>query len=138
LRVIEDQIAGHTQMAGALVPTLESVIHKSLDSAGLKEPAFVRILQRIFPGLATLQRLTKDFPEGSNISIEIDRDDVTRDFGSTTVNVDGRRIELSRVAKATYESHRKRLFPRSSALATSGIAVVRSRRPPTSPPSHTL
>lgn len=113
-----------TSMLTALIPMLQRVVHASLVSVGARQPAPIRILQRLFPGLAMLQRLTSSLTGSNEIAIQIDQDNVTKAFATSSVQVNGRSVSLPDLAAKLYEAHRKLQFSSSPVLATSGVAVL--------------
>jgi hypothetical protein len=113
-----------TSTWATLVPTLERVVEKSLTTVGAGDAQVVLILQRLFPGLATLQRLSVALKTTSPMDIVIDQDAITKKYGTTTIVVKGKAVQLPRIARTVYEGHRKHLFPKSPPLGAAGIAVM--------------
>lgn len=106
------------------VPSIRRLVAKSLGESGLAASGFSAVIEHVFPGLATLQRLTRDMGSAHELAIELDRDDVTRRFASMQTAVGLKTLTLQRVTHAAYEGYRKHLFSNSPALGTGSISVV--------------
>jgi hypothetical protein len=103
---------------------MERLLGGSMKLAGVSDETCVRIAQRLFPGLATLQRLTSSFPTGEVMDIDLDSDSFTEKINKLDITVNGRSIEAARILAAAYRAHGNLLFPGSPALGSGGIRVI--------------
>lgn len=106
----------------SFLPFIEGVVEKSFSEAGIVDSSVIDAAKQLFPGLATLQRLTNEYA-GDTIAIHIDSDDVTRALPPTTQLAQGLTAKASTILWAAYEGHREKLFPLSPALIPLGLHV---------------
>lgn len=115
-----------TSWKAQLLPHLSALVTTALRENGLPEEDALPILTKLFPGLATLQRLVAPVGSDYSLRLEIDQDDVTRALPSTVLSVQGGQLPLERVLVALYRGYRARLFPESpSLLDLGGVTVLR-------------
>lgn len=112
-----------------LLAFLDRVVANSLQQAGVSGDGSIQILQTLFPGIATLQRLLSDEGSQCTARLEIDQDDVTRALGSSSVVTPKGQIALERVLAALYRGYRRHQFPASPELKDPhGIAILRDSK----------
>lgn len=101
----------------------QRVITTALQNVGINDATAASVATHLFPGLITLQRLTRDLP-GTSIEVEVDSDNISKLLSSANVTVAGILLPLTRILVAAYEGHRKSVFQNSPALITNGVRVL--------------
>jgi hypothetical protein len=135
LRLIRLQLQTHTpsilicslmneKWKGTFVPFAENLLQTAIAGASLHDLALFRILKTMVAPLLTLQRLTRGCSEPASIRIEIDADDIKRNFVHSRVAVRNATIHASVPPRGVYNGYRKRRFPKSSELERDSIDVV--------------
>lgn len=99
------------------------IVSGGFQAAGITDPVAINIAKHLFPGLATLQRLTLTTP-APVINIEIDSDSVSAKLALSSVAIAGKRIATAKILGFSYEAYRKKLFPCSPKLGDNGILVL--------------
>lgn len=128
LRLVRNAVEGASDVAALIhsmnetswkaqfLDLLERSVGGALSRNSIADSQTHQMLQSLFPGLATLQRL---FPAGDKhyrFRAEIDQDNVTKALGATSVSVKGATVRAERLLAAAYEGHRRLLFPNSPEL----------------------
>lgn len=100
-----------------------NIVSGGFQGAGITDPVAISIAEHLFPGLATLQRLTSQTPS-AGIRIEIDSDSVSAKLARNSVVVSGKKMATAKILGFAYEAYRKRLFPSSPQLLSNSILVL--------------
>jgi hypothetical protein len=103
---------------------LNRVIAGSMDLARIVDKDCVGIAQRLFPGLATLQRLTACFSSAYVMDVDVDSDTFTKRINGLDVTLNGRSVAAGRILTAAYRGHRSNRSPASPELGPGGIRVI--------------
>jgi len=101
----------------------KTIVSRGLQGAGITDPVAIEISEHLFPGLATLQRLTSTMP-GTIIGIEIDSDSVSEKLALNSLVISGKTIATAEILEFAYEAYRKKLFPGSPQLCGNGISAL--------------
>lgn len=100
-----------------------AIVSGGLQGAGITDPVAISIATHLFPGLATLQRLTSATPTPI-IGVEIDSDSVSAKLALSRVAVSSQTIATGKILGFAYEAYRKKLFPSSPKLGSDGILAL--------------
>lgn len=112
-----------TKWKNQFLALTNTIVSGGLQGAGITDPVAISIAKHLFPGLATLQRLTCTTPT-SIIGVEIDSDSVSAKLALSSVTVSGRTIATAKILGFAYEAYRKKLFPSSPQLGDNGILAL--------------
>lgn len=101
----------------------DRLIFGGIQGAGVSDSGAIEIAKHLFPGLITFQRLSATATL-SAIDIEIDSDTISERLAKNSIVAQGVSIPTAKLLGWAYEAHRKKLFPSSPELGSSGIQAL--------------
>jgi hypothetical protein len=106
------------------LPFLEKTVEGAITSAGIADDNLLDQVQRLFPGIATLQRMLRATGAERVLELEIDRDAATKDFNASTFAKDGQQLPAELLLRAAYRAHRRLVPSGVPDIAEPGIRIV--------------
>lgn len=94
-----------------------------MQGAGVTDSSVVAIVEHLFPGLITFQRLAATSSLDS-VDIEIDSDDISAKLVSSKASIARKSVPTGLLLGLAYGSYRKQRFPTSPQLGSGGIHAL--------------
>jgi hypothetical protein len=113
---------------GDFLPFCEKVVREKCSASGISDAQFVTVLSKLFPPLATFQRLLRKGLAGSEVRFSIDADDTFKLFPSLKAIVNGQTIEAESMLASVYNDYRFARFPSSPVLVNPGVEICRGSK----------
>lgn len=106
------------------VPFIHRVTANAIAAVGLANPSALAAINRIMPAIAELQRLLRDVGSSEVISLEIDRDSVTKKLPTLTFSRGATEASAEKVLRGLYAGFAKKNHPDAPALSPAGVRIV--------------
>lgn len=102
--------------------SVNTVISQAFHNASVPDPNAVKVIQKLFRGLITLQRLTVG-STATALTIELDEDSISTNLATGVITRGQQVTPTARVLQRLYETYRNNYFPSSPELGA-GIVTV--------------
>lgn len=106
------------------VPFIHRVTANAIAAAGLTNTSALAAINRVMPAIAELQRLLRDLGSSTLISLEVDRDDVTKNLPTLTFSKGTTGASTEKVLRGLYAGFAKQNHPNAPTLSSAGVKIV--------------